>query len=137
MVIHDFMRHVGKSQVKYMGQQWDIDIKIRGKIVGHRYQKFGCSIPIAGQRKGGKNSTFFPRNSHLLSSFSPQLAHINIFSTFGLDFSQKSPIFCPLLNVFTSISPFRSQHIFNTLSSIPLFVNMCPLSLQILEWGMC
>ena len=35
----------------------------------------------------GENLTFFPRNSHLLSSFSPQLAHINIFSTFGLDFS--------------------------------------------------
>ena len=25
---YDFMRRVGKQQVKYMGQQWDIDIKI-------------------------------------------------------------------------------------------------------------
>ena len=45
MVTHDFMRHVGKTYVEYLGQDWDIDIKIWGNILGHWYQKFD-GVPI-------------------------------------------------------------------------------------------
>ena len=44
-VTHYFMWHVTKTYVDYLGQDWDIDIKIRGKILGHWYQKFH-GVPI-------------------------------------------------------------------------------------------